>query len=92
LAIFFAKKPTTGTRDRTYFGIFSFVNFSWHHKTEDEPYLHSYDAIDEEDKADKNGNPRQGLEGLDEGPQKSSNCWRFKTFFSLSVTMRQNMS
>ena len=32
-------------------------------------YLHAHDAIDEKDQPNKDGNPRQGLEGFDESPE-----------------------
>jgi len=32
--------------------------------------LHADDAVDEEDETDQDGDPRQGLERLDEGPEE----------------------
>ena len=36
-------------------------------------YLHPDDSVDEEDEADEDCDPWQGLEGFDEGPEKGSN-------------------
>ena len=33
-------------------------------------YLHPYDPVDEEYESDEDGDPREGLEGLEERPQK----------------------
>ena len=37
-------------------------------------HLHANDAVDEKDETNKNGNPRQGLEGFDESPEESSDA------------------
>ena len=37
--------------------------------------LHPDHAVDEEDKGDEDGDPGQGLEGLEEGPEQSSDAF-----------------
>ena len=37
-------------------------------------YLHSDDAVDEEDEGDEEANPGEGLEGLEEGPEEGSDA------------------
>ena len=39
--------------------------------------LHPDHAVDEEDKGDEDGDPGQGLEGLEEGPEESSDSFIF---------------
>ena len=44
-------------------------------------YLHANDTINEENETNQNGDPRQGLEGFDEGPQQSSDALAFAEKF-----------
>ena len=37
--------------------------------------LHAHDSVDEEDQGDEDGDPGQGLEGLEEGPEQSSDAF-----------------
>ena len=43
--------------------------------------LHANHAVDEEDQANENGNPRQGLEGFDESPQQGPDAFAFTEQF-----------
>ena len=52
--------------------------------------LHSYHAVDEEDKDDEEGDPGQGLEGFDKSPEEGSYSLSFREKFDESHHSEQS--
>ena len=44
-------------------------------------YLHSNNPVDEENETNQDGNPRESLEGFDEGPEESADALAFAEQF-----------